>query len=103
MNQKPRKWNGQSTYRLDNALREAAEASRALAIVQQSLRATVDAAKLEAARQVVALLGVNVPPGYLHLGGRECPESPTGHCIYDRVEDPLRDDCLICHYPAERK
>lgn len=103
MNPKARKWNGKSTYRLDNALREAAEASRAIAIAQQSLRATIEAAELEAANQVAILLETEVPPSHLHLGGWECAESPTGRCIYNRIEDPHRDDCLICHDPAERK
>lgn len=103
MSHKPRKWNGKSTYRLDNALREAAEASAALYIVQQSLRATSDAAKLVAANQVALLLETDIPPEHLHLGGWECPESPTEHCIYNIIEDPHRDDCIICHDPAERK
>lgn len=98
-----RKWNGKSTYRLDNALREAAEASRALYVVQQSLRTTIDVAHLVAANQVVLLLGIEVPPERLHLGGWECQDSPTGRCIYNTIEDPMKDDCLICHDPSERK
>lgn len=33
----------------------------------------------------------------------DCPKSPTGHCVYDRYKDPVMDDCLFCHEPAERK
>jgi hypothetical protein len=33
----------------------------------------------------------------------ECPESPTGHCVYDRYEDPAHDNCIFCGDPEERK
>jgi hypothetical protein len=33
----------------------------------------------------------------------DCPESPTGNCVYDNVADPAWDDCLFCHQPHERK
>jgi len=26
-----------------------------------------------------------------------------GTCIYDDMEDPAHDDCLVCHQPYERK
>jgi hypothetical protein len=33
----------------------------------------------------------------------ECPESPTGFCVYDQYEDPAHDSCIFCGDPAERK
>lgn len=33
----------------------------------------------------------------------ECPESPTGYCIYNHDEDPCHDNCLVCGDPEERK
>lgn len=33
----------------------------------------------------------------------ECEESPFGYCVYDRLEDPVMDDCVFCHDPEERK
>lgn len=39
----------------------------------------------------------------LHLGAYECPTSPTGHCVYDDMEDHMHDHCLFCHDPSERK
>lgn len=29
--------------------------------------------------------------------------SPTGHCVYDDVNDPANDFCLYCGEPSERK
>lgn len=29
--------------------------------------------------------------------------SPTGHCVYDDVNDPAHDSCLFCGEPRERK
>ena len=31
------------------------------------------------------------------------PVSPTGRCVYLPKDDPMRDNCLFCHGPDERK
>lgn len=46
---------------------------------------------------------VSVDADDLYLGYWECPDSPTGRCIYNDKEDPEHDDCLFCHDPSERK
>lgn len=33
----------------------------------------------------------------------ECPESPTGFCVYDLYSNSGRDRCLYCGQPDERK
>ena len=30
----------------------------------------------------------------------KCPESPTGHCVYDRYEDPA--NCIFCGNASNR-
>lgn len=35
--------------------------------------------------------------------GWNCPESPTGYCVYDHPYDLAHDHCLFCHDPEERK
>lgn len=35
--------------------------------------------------------------------GWNCLKSPTGHCKYNTKEDPLRDNCIYCGQPDERK
>lgn len=42
-------------------------------------------------------------PEDLVMGYWECPESPTGHCIYDDEQDQEHDYCLFCDGPSERK
>lgn len=37
------------------------------------------------------------------LGDWDCPDSPTGYCIYDSDNDPVMDECLFCGGPDERK
>lgn len=32
-----------------------------------------------------------------------CPDSKDHQCHYNDEEDPMRDDCLFCHQPEERK
>lgn len=39
----------------------------------------------------------------IHSGYWNCPESPTGKCVYFSLSDPCHDDCLFCHDPEERK
>jgi len=45
----------------------------------------------------------NVSAFSLILGTWPCPDSPTKFCIYNSLEDPCHDDCIICHDPEERK
>jgi hypothetical protein len=33
----------------------------------------------------------------------KCAGSPTGHCVYNKYNDPPMDRCLICGDPLERK
>lgn len=39
----------------------------------------------------------------VELGSWGCPQSPTGHCFYDAVNDSINDFCLVCGEPDERK
>ncbi len=40
----------------------------------------------------------------IELGqGWECPQSPTGHCVYNTETDECRDECVVCGEPEERK
>ena len=39
----------------------------------------------------------------LDIGGHECKESVLGVCVYDAIEDPSWDSCLVCGQPNERK
>jgi hypothetical protein len=62
-------------------------------------------------------LGTNHKPYEVEHGTWKCPEdmleggtepdpgpvSPTGRCVYVPKDDPMRDDCLFCHGPDERK
>jgi hypothetical protein len=61
-------------------------------------------AAAEVVRQLLGLQ-LGIPPHYLLgvEGGWDCPESPLGHCLYNRLEDPASDYCLFCGGPEERK
>lgn len=101
---KTRKWNGKSTYRLDNALREARNNRAALNTVQQALKAAEKKSELEAAEHIVNMMQLNVPASDLALGhGWECENSPTEHCIYIESQDSWHDSCIVCGQPSERK
>lgn len=41
--------------------------------------------------------------GRFLLGARECENSPWGNCIYDNINDPCWDFCLICGKSEERR
>lgn len=58
-------------------------------------------AEYELRKQLAEQYGLS--PFGVSLGGWECPDSPTKYCIYNSVEDPCHDDCIICHDPEERK
>ncbi len=60
--------------------------------------------------QVVnAILKRTYPDGYLTHGeqylmwGCKNKLNIFGKCIYDKVNDPLHDDCVFCGEPQERK
>ena len=56
--------------------------------------------------ELLALLEVHleVPAERLALGDFwDCPESPTGYCVYDFPNDRAHDHCLVCGQPEERK
>ncbi len=42
-------------------------------------------------------------PEYLVLGTWTCIASPTGSCVYDKINDPVQDCCIFCGEPEERK
>jgi hypothetical protein len=42
-------------------------------------------------------------PSYLALGSWTCLASPTGSCVYDHINDPVKDCCIFCGGPEERK
>jgi hypothetical protein len=52
---------------------------------------------------VEELQGMFPDAGIIELGVWDCPNSPTGMCFYDVSEDPIRDFCLVCGHPEERK
>ncbi len=37
------------------------------------------------------------------VGFWPCNQSPVGLCVYHKIEDRLRDSCIFCHAPHERK
>jgi len=43
---------------------------------------------------------VYIDPSYW---GWDCEQSPFNKCIYDNIQDPCHDHCLICGDPEERK
>jgi hypothetical protein len=42
-------------------------------------------------------------PEHLVLGSWACLASPTGSCVYDKINDHLGDCCIFCAAPEERK
>ena len=40
---------------------------------------------------------------HIVFGSWDCPNSPTGECVYDSEKDPCLDDCIYCGGPDERK
>ncbi len=44
----------------------------------------------------------DIPPDSGTVGSWQCTQSPIGVCVYDSENDFSRDDCVICHQPAER-
>jgi hypothetical protein len=51
---------------------------------------------------IAADLGLTQNIHLLELSIGDCT-GKYGTCIYDDIEDPAHDDCLICHQPYERK
>lgn len=45
----------------------------------------------------------NLDPNNMIHGWWDCEESPTNKCIYNIENDPVRDSCLFCGEPDERK
>lgn len=82
----------------NRASREAYEAH--LALIQKQTLA--DAAWADVMAAAAAL------PQFAHVQelsecrGLVCLESPLGVCLYDAVEDPWQDQCLVCGLPKDR-
>lgn len=95
------KWRGHSIGKIRDALEGQGAAIAARGVIIHALDAQVDSFR-DIVRGELAIL-LEVTAEELHLGRTPCPESPTLHCIYNLPEDPLKDFCLICYQPAERK
>lgn len=87
------KWRGTSVYRLRAAQEKIVDAHVAVRVVQYALTERLKEYK----ELVESLLGTKVI-----LGNHNCDESPTKNCIY-RESDTLRDSCIFCEEPSERK
>jgi hypothetical protein len=96
----------------ENPRAEAADIREARRIVQdrrvEMFRLYIDPIDAELRRLsererelVATTYGIELP--HVVLGGWPCPDSITGHCVYDGAEDPSHDDCVVCHDPSERK
>lgn len=100
-----KKWKGKSTYQMRLALQNASRMAQAKRVVVEQLDKGIKDEENKAKEEIVRLIG----PAYeldwqdLALGYWECSGSPTGHCIYDTAEDPMKDECLFCGDPSERK
>jgi len=54
-------------------------------------------------QEIASNLGMHENHKRLMIGHWKCEESPSGTCVYDYIQDPLNDECLICGEPEERK
>lgn len=91
------KWRGRSLTAWRSAYSQAADAAAAARVAERAVSAA-DQAMREA---IAPLLGLDADR--IHLGGHECPESPTLACIYDDETDTSHDVCVICGESSERK
>lgn len=99
-----KKWNGKSTYQMRLALENASRLATAKRVVTEQLDKGIQEAEGKAKEEVIRLMGRDdLDWQDLALGYWECADSPTGHCIYDTAEDPMKDECLFCGDPSERK
>ena len=96
----------QRDRRLANALQNVSDRHKALLITKRALTQEIVSAERRVKELLVEEHGFEAfrdRPKTLALGGWECENSPTGHCIYDNQTDWHHDDCLVCHDPSERK
>jgi hypothetical protein len=86
------------------AVQQSRIASMKLIDARRSL-APFEAALQIANNEVLELVSetYGIPKYAVHLGGWECKDSPTGHCIYDDRKDNSHDYCIVCGDPSERK
>lgn len=82
----------------DRASREAHDAH--LALMQK--QALADAAWEEVMTATAALPQFADVQELSTCRGHVCLESPLGVCLYDAVEDPWQDQCLVCGLPKDR-
>lgn len=97
---------------VESALAQVAQAQQVrtetlapLDAARAAAAAPLDEACVAADADLLRALGelFDLEPRVLRHGHYSCERSPTARCIYDIKEDPYRDDCLVCHDPAERK
>lgn len=99
------KWQGKSTYQLRTKMEEQSSIAKALRVVQQQMQAASQRLEGEIQAELVRLLalpGVTDPEYVVRAWSLDCPNSPTGLCIYYTKDDPDRDECLFCAEPLDR-
>ena len=87
------KWRGVSILPLREKAEQINDIHRGIRALQRAAHDATAALHQE----VEGLLGIRVI-----LGAQDCPESPTGTCIY-LADDEDRDQCIFCTEPHERK
>jgi hypothetical protein len=110
-----KKWRGKSVYQITQHLTVAGETARARMLVQQAMDAKIKTEQHHAAEALVKVLQGYFPDAPhepeasglkaedVSFGYWDCSGSPTGSCIYNITQDPMRDDCIFCGDPSERK
>ncbi len=93
------------------------EVERETAVARDAVTALQGRRNALAVELINEALGKDYKPYELEHGTWDCPDdmleagaepspgpvSPTGRCVYLPKEDPMRDNCLFCHGPDERK
>lgn len=93
------------------------EADKEIRSAQDALSALKGRRDALAVELVNEALGTDHKPYELEHGSWRCPDdmledgekpgpgpvSPTGRCVYLPKDDPMRDDCIFCDGPDERK
>ena len=99
-----KKWNDQSTYQLRLAMEEVGKLAQAKRVVVRQIDLGIEAQETKIKQELVRLMGrkdldwQDIERGW----SWDCPTSPTGNCVYDTSEDPMKDSCLFCEEPCDR-
>ena len=98
------KWKGQSTYQMRLAMDNVRDLGFAKRTVVQQLDKGIQDAETKVKQELIRLLNLkDVEAQDITRGWSwDCPDSPTGHCVYNTTEDPFKDFCLICEQPSDR-